>query len=66
MAQSYEVRPREIEAQHMTRAEYCEQRGWDLPENERGKDDGYITMDKKTGHITWLESKQFHHTYKVA
>ena len=58
----------------MTRQEWCNYMGWDLPENEKGKGDdaGYMVEyldggepnDKRhKGYISWTPKKQFDNGY---
>jgi hypothetical protein len=59
----------------MTRLEYNEYRGWDLPEDENGDDKGFLVEyvdggdsnhpDHK-GYISWSPEEVFHNAYKVS
>ena len=57
----------------MNRAEYNIYRGWELPEDENGADDGYLVeyLDSPTsnhpehsGYISWSPEKEFDDAYK--
>ena len=56
----------------MTRGEYNEYRGWNIPENEDPFDAGYLTEDpagqKNTeqlnGYVQWLPVSEFDRTYR--
>jgi hypothetical protein len=62
---------REIEATPMTREEYNLYRGWELPSDENGSDEGYLVEYKgdtsnhvnHTGYISWSPKKQFEEAY---
>lgn len=52
----------------MTRAEYNAYRGWQLPDNEDGRDAGYLVEyqdggkpndERHTGYISWSPAEQF-------
>ena len=52
----------------MTRAAWCESRGWDLPENENGDDEGYEVeyldggkpnIEGREGYVSWCPKEQF-------
>ena len=62
-----------ISSTPMTRAEYNEYRGWDLPGNEDGMDDGYLVeyLDggkpndfRHTGYISWSPKAQHDAAYR--
>lgn len=57
----------------MTRAEYNRYRGWELPANENGADDGYLVeyLDggqpndpRHVGYISWSPKEQFENAYR--
>ena len=57
----------------MTRAKYNEYRGWKLPTNEDGTDDGYLVEyqdggkpndDRHTGYISWSPKAQHDAAYR--
>ena len=48
-------------AKPMKRGEYCENRGWDVPENENPDDDGYIIL-YPDGYISWNLKSNFEET----
>lgn len=63
-----------IHAVAMTRAEYNELRGWVLPENENGDDEGYLVeytdsgntnQDGFIGYISWSPKDVFEKAYTV-
>jgi hypothetical protein len=66
---------KEVLASPMTRAEYNKYRGWKLPEDENGKDEGFLIEyveggdgnhpDHK-GYISWSPKKVFVKAYKIA
>lgn len=49
----------------MTRAEYNELRGWELPANEDGNDTGFHLV-YPNGHQNWFPEKQFNELYQEA
>ena len=57
----------------MNRAEYNDYRGWQLPENENGSDDGFLVVDpsgpknddRHDGYIQWLPVEVFHNRYRT-
>lgn len=62
-----------IQALAMNRREYNEYRGWDLPKDENGDDEGYLVeyLDggkpnhgKHKGYISWSPKEQFEGAYK--
>lgn len=62
-----------IAAKPMTRGEYNEFRGWKLPENESGADEGYLVeyldggkpnVDGFAGYVSWSPKQQFDNAYK--
>jgi hypothetical protein len=61
-----------IDATPMTRAEYNEYRGWELPANEDGADEGYLVEyhdggkgndSRHAGYISWSPKEQFEKAY---
>ena len=62
-----------ISAMAMTRQEYNDLRGWQLPENENGSDAGYLiedsegeqNTDKFKGFVQWLPKPEFERKYIV-
>lgn len=61
-----------IKARPMTRAEYNLFRGWELPKDERGEDEGYLVeyLDggkpnhpAYQGYISWSPKEQFDKAY---
>jgi hypothetical protein len=63
-----------VTATPMTRLAYNELRGWDLPTNENGEDDGYLVEDNGGactpnhpnygGYISWTPKVQFDSSYR--
>lgn len=62
-----------IEARPMTRLEYNKYRGWELPADENGADEGYLVeyMDggesnhpNHNGYISWSPKAQFDNAYR--
>jgi len=62
-----------IKAAPMTRAAYNELRGWPLPENENGSDEGYLieytdggkpNLDGYAGYVSWSPEEQFENAYR--
>lgn len=61
-----------ITARPMTRADYNEYRGWDLPADENGDDEGYLVEytngsapnhPNHDGYISWSPAPQFQEAY---
>lgn len=64
-----------VKATKMTRQEYNDLRGWDVPEDENGKDLGYLVeyLDGGTknhsdfsGYISWSPLEVFERAYKIS
>lgn len=62
-----------IKAQAMTRAEYNSYRGWPLPEDEDGCDEGYLVeymdggksnMPGREGYVSWSPKDVFERSYR--
>ncbi len=62
-----------IDAKPMNRAEYNEYRGWELPANENGADEGYLVEyhdggkgndSRHAGYISWSPKEQFENAYR--
>lgn len=62
-----------VDALPMTRGDYNKYRGWDLPGNETGADEGYLAeyLDggesnhaNHTGYISWSPKAQFEKAYR--
>ena len=47
-----------LNAKPMTRGDYNTVRGWTLPDNENGADEGYLT-DNGAGHVQWQPKDVF-------
>lgn len=47
-----------LNAKPMTRGDYNKLRGWTLPADENGEDEGYLT-DNGTGHLQWQPKAVF-------
>jgi len=50
-------------AKEMNRADYNRFRGWSLPDNEDGNDNGYI-VQYANGYVSWSPADQFNEAYK--
>ena len=65
---------KEVNAKPMTRLKYNELRGWTLPENENGSDEGFLVEDLSNkpniegykGYIQWLPKDNFEASYSLA
>ena len=65
---------KEVNAKPMTRLKYNELRGWTLPENENGSDEGFLVEDLSNkpniegykGYIQWLPKDNFESSYNLA
>lgn len=64
---------KKIAAHPMSRAEYNDFRGWQLPENENGADKGYLVeyldggkpnVDGYAGYVSWSPKEQFENAYQ--
>lgn len=64
---------KKIAAHPMSRAEYNDFRGWQLPENENGADEGYLVeyldggkpnVDGYAGYVSWSPKEQFENAYQ--
>jgi len=61
-----------VNAQSMTRLEYNQFRGWNLPEDENGEDAGYLVevaggksnTPQFYGYVSWLPVGQFENIYR--
>lgn len=61
-----------VNAQPMTRQEYNDFRGWQLPENENGADEGYLVEYQNSepntaeyqGYVSWSPKVQFDNAYQ--
>lgn len=56
---------KQIEAEPMTRGEYNEYRGWNIPADENPADEGYL-VKYTDGYISWSPKKQFEDVYSKA
>lgn len=63
-----------VNAKPMTRLEYNEFRGWKLPENENGDDEGYLVeyvdggtpnTSEYAGYVSWSPKPQFDNAYRA-
>jgi hypothetical protein len=61
-----------INAKPMTRAQYNDFRGWQLPANENGDDEGFLVeyldggkanTDLYAGYVSWSPAEVFHNAY---
>ena len=63
-----------INAKPMNRLDYNIFRGWDLPTDENGEDEGYLTEDINgaanvpdyNGYVQWVTELEFNRTYSVS
>jgi len=62
-----------INAEQMTRLAYNELRGWKLPEDENGDDEGYLVeyvdggkpnLEGYEGYVSWSPKEQFDNAYR--
>ena len=62
-----------VKAEPMTRLEYNVFRGWDLPSNENGDDEGYLVeyldggkpnTESHAGYVSWSPKEQFENAYR--
>lgn len=73
MTQTY-YGTKKIEAKPMSRGEYNAYRGWQLPKDENGADEGYLVeyLDGESpanlahhhGYVSWSPKGTFEHSYK--
>ena len=49
----YEIR-REVKVEPMSILDYNILRGWTLPDDENGSDEGVKVTDISSGHVSWL------------
>lgn len=65
---------KEVKATPMNRGDYNALRGWQVPENEKPADDGYLVVypngesnvDGFDGYVSWSPKKQFDDAYYIA
>jgi len=66
---------KKVIAASMTRAQYNKYRGWDLPKDENGADEGYLVeymdggkpnMKEHEGYVSWSPKEQFEKAYQSA
>lgn len=56
-----------VQATPMSRADYNELRGWQLPADENGEDDGFLLQPVAGyGHLTWVPKDSFEANYRKA
>lgn len=64
---------KKIQAKEMTRLEYNVFRGWDLPDDENGADEGYLVeyldggkpnVSGYAGYVSWSPKEQFEKAYQ--
>ena len=51
-----------LNAKPMNRLEYNKYRGWELPEDENGADEGML-IEESSGYVTWSPLDVFNRTY---
>lgn len=54
-----------LQAEPMTRGDYNEFRGWDLPDDEDGEDQGY-RVEYPDGYVSWSPADQFEAAYRLS
>lgn len=52
-----------LKARPMTRGEYNVYRGWELPSDENGADEGYLVQYEPDGYESWSPKAQFDAAY---
>lgn len=55
----FEIR-REVKVEPMSRLDYNILRGWTLPADENGSDEGVKVTDLQTGHVSWLPHEEWY------
>lgn len=64
-----------VKPEPMTRQEYNDYRGWKLPSDENGNDEGYLVeytdggkpnVEGREGYVSWSPKKQFDNAYRKA
>lgn len=55
----------EVTATPMSRADYNVLRGWTLPADENGADEGYMLEHKDGGPVSWVTAERFDGSYRV-
>ena len=55
----YEIR-REVKVEPMSRLDYNILRGWTLPADENGSDEGVKVTDIPSGHVSWLPQEEWY------
>lgn len=72
--QNYQNRSYTVQAKEMTRLEYNQYRGWQIPENENPEDKGYMVINPNIsernvagvdGYVSWLPEKAFAEVYEA-
>lgn len=54
---------KQVKAQAMTRGEYCDSKGWELPDNENGEDEG-MQVTYEDGYVSWSPIDVFNKAYR--
>lgn len=63
-----------INAKPMNRVTWCDTRGWNVPEDENGDDEGYLVeytdggkpnLDEYEGYVSWSPKEQFENAYRL-
>lgn len=52
-----------VKAEPMTRGDYNNYRGWQIPADEDPTDEGYL-MEYENGYVQWLPKEMFETDYK--
>ena len=55
----YKIR-REVKVEPMSRLDYNILRGWTLPADENGSDEGVKVTDLQTGHVSWFTYEEWY------
>ena len=55
----YEIR-REVKVEPMSRLDYNILRGWTLPADATGADEGVKVTDISSGHVSWLPDEEWY------
>ena len=75
MSMKHYIGTKEVKATRVTRKEYNDYRGWELPSNENGKDEGYLVEypgggkanhPDHVGYISWIPEDVFEKAYRLS
>ena len=56
---------REVKVEPMSRLDYNILRGWTLPADENGSDEGVKVTDLQTGRVSWLPHEEWYFMNKI-